>query len=160
DATVVRVVLERSRAVGIEVHHRGTSQVIRAGREVILSAGAYNSPKLLMLSGIGRAARPPGPRVSFALRPPLGGGPPDPPRNPPRLLHKRPDPPPRRPGRSPGGVSAEWTGPPQLQHRRGGGLLSDGRIAGAARRRIPLRPRHGPWRVPVPAVCRRVHPLA
>src|SRR5262245_4307519 len=56
DATVVRVVLERSRAVGIEVHHRGTSQVIRADREVILSAGAYNSPKLLMLSGIGRAA--------------------------------------------------------------------------------------------------------
>ena len=56
DATVVRVVLERSRAVGIEVHHRGTSQVIRADREVILSAGAYNSPKLLMLSGIGSAA--------------------------------------------------------------------------------------------------------
>jgi len=56
DTTVARVVLERSRAVGIEVHQRGRSHVIRAEREVILSAGTYNSPKLLMLSGIGRAA--------------------------------------------------------------------------------------------------------
>ena len=56
DATVLRVVLERSRAVGVEVHQGGTSHVIRADREVILSAGTYNSPKLLMLSGIGRAA--------------------------------------------------------------------------------------------------------
>jgi choline dehydrogenase-like flavoprotein len=56
DATVARVVLEGSRAVGVEVHHHGASQVVRAEREVILSAGAYNSPKLLMLSGVGRAA--------------------------------------------------------------------------------------------------------
>lgn len=56
EVTALRVVLERSRAVGIELQHRGKVHVIRADREVILSAGAYNSPKLLMLSGIGRAS--------------------------------------------------------------------------------------------------------
>jgi len=54
-ATVARVVLERARAVGIEIHRLGEKTVIRAEREVILSAGAYNSPQILMLSGIGKA---------------------------------------------------------------------------------------------------------
>jgi len=55
-ATVARVLLERARAVGIEIHRLGEKIVIRAEREVILSAGAYNSPQILMLSGIGKAA--------------------------------------------------------------------------------------------------------
>ncbi len=55
-ATVARVVLEDLRAVGIEVHRHGEKSIIRAEREVILSAGAYNSPQILMLSGIGKAA--------------------------------------------------------------------------------------------------------
>lgn len=48
-----RVVLEGKRAVGVEVEVRGEVQVIRAGREVVLAASSINSPKLLMLSGIG-----------------------------------------------------------------------------------------------------------
>ncbi|WP_251095840.1 GMC family oxidoreductase N-terminal domain-containing protein [Streptomyces sp. Caat 7-52] len=51
-----RVVIEGGRATGVEVERGGTVEVIRAGREVILSAGTYESPKLLMLSGIGPAA--------------------------------------------------------------------------------------------------------
>ncbi|MES2539866.1 MAG: choline dehydrogenase, partial [Pseudomonadota bacterium] len=51
-----KVVMEGKRAVGVEVDTRAGRQVIRAGREVILAASPINSPKLLMLSGIGPAA--------------------------------------------------------------------------------------------------------
>ena len=51
-----RVVIEDGRATGVEVLRGGATQVIRARREVILAASAINSPKLLMLSGIGPAA--------------------------------------------------------------------------------------------------------
>ncbi|MGW8354248.1 GMC family oxidoreductase [Streptomyces wedmorensis] len=51
-----RVVIEDGRATGVEVERDGAVEVIRAEREVVLSAGAYESPKLLMLSGIGPAA--------------------------------------------------------------------------------------------------------
>jgi choline dehydrogenase len=56
-ARVTRVVVENDRAVGIEVVKEGksSSETIRAKREVIVSAGAINSPKLLLLSGIGPA---------------------------------------------------------------------------------------------------------
>lgn len=51
-----RVVTENGRAVGVEVTRGGTREVIRARREVVLAASSINSPKLLMLSGIGPAA--------------------------------------------------------------------------------------------------------
>ncbi len=54
-ATVTRIVLEGTRAVGVEVIIGGTRQIIRAEREVILCGGAVHSPQLLMLSGIGPA---------------------------------------------------------------------------------------------------------
>ena len=51
-----RIVIDSGRATGVEVETRAGVQVIRAGAEVILAASAINSPKLLMLSGIGPAA--------------------------------------------------------------------------------------------------------
>ena len=53
---VTRILFEGSKAVGIELSRGGAPEEIRAEREVILCAGAYNSPQLLMLSGIGPAA--------------------------------------------------------------------------------------------------------
>ncbi|TGD44184.1 choline dehydrogenase [Pseudotabrizicola sediminis] len=51
-----RVVIENGRATGVEVDQGGTPFVVQAGREVIIAASSLNSPKLLMLSGIGPAA--------------------------------------------------------------------------------------------------------
>ena len=52
-ATVQRVVFESGRAVGVEYRTSDGLQTARAQEEVILSAGAIGSPKLLMLSGVG-----------------------------------------------------------------------------------------------------------
>src|SRR5690606_14523018 len=52
-----RVVIENQRAVGVEIEARGSIQVVKARREVILAASSINSPKLLLLSGIGPAAQ-------------------------------------------------------------------------------------------------------
>jgi choline dehydrogenase-like flavoprotein len=56
DAQVTRLLLEGIRAVGVEYERAGTLSQVRADREVLLAAGAYNSPQLLLLSGIGPAA--------------------------------------------------------------------------------------------------------
>src|SRR5437899_90755 len=52
---VTRIVVENGRAVGVELSEGKSRKVLRAEREVIVSAGAINSPRLLMLSGIGPA---------------------------------------------------------------------------------------------------------
>jgi choline dehydrogenase len=53
---VERLVFEGDRAVGVETVRNGVRETVRAEREVIVSAGTYQSPVLLMLSGIGPAA--------------------------------------------------------------------------------------------------------
>jgi choline dehydrogenase len=55
EAQTTRIVFEGRRAVGVEYVKDGARAVARADREVIVSGGAYNSPKLLMLSGVGPA---------------------------------------------------------------------------------------------------------
>ena len=54
-ARVRRIVVENGRAVGVEIAHGASTRIVRAHREVILAAGAINTPRLLMLSGIGAA---------------------------------------------------------------------------------------------------------
>jgi choline dehydrogenase-like flavoprotein len=55
-ALVTRVLIEKNCAVGVEYRTGGETHKIRAEREVILSGGSYNSPQLLMLSGVGPAS--------------------------------------------------------------------------------------------------------
>ena len=53
DTMVRRLILEGRRVTGVEVEHRGEIKLLKAGREVLLAAGAINSPQILQLSGIG-----------------------------------------------------------------------------------------------------------
>ena len=50
-----KIVFEDGRATGVEVERGGAIEVVGAEREVILAASSINSPKLLMLSGVGTA---------------------------------------------------------------------------------------------------------
>jgi choline dehydrogenase len=52
-AEVQRLILDGTRVVGVEFAHDGASRRVHANCEVILSLGAINTPKILMLSGIG-----------------------------------------------------------------------------------------------------------
>jgi choline dehydrogenase len=54
DSVVTRVLIEQRSATGVEVSREGALGVIKARKEVILSAGPVQSPKLLELSGVGR----------------------------------------------------------------------------------------------------------
>lgn len=55
NAQVSRIEMGGNRATGVTFMHKGENRTIEAGGEIILSGGAINSPKLLMLSGIGPA---------------------------------------------------------------------------------------------------------
>lgn len=54
---VNRIILKKDKAIGVEVQRsKATTETLRAGKEIILSAGAFNSPQILLRSGIGNAA--------------------------------------------------------------------------------------------------------
>src|SRR5260221_14730484 len=55
NADVAKVVLDGDRASGVQLMAGSTERIVRARREVILTAGTISSAKLLMLSGIGNA---------------------------------------------------------------------------------------------------------
>ncbi|SDO41017.1 GMC family oxidoreductase [Pseudomonas jinjuensis] len=52
-ARAQRIILQGKRATGVQVSVKGQRMELKARREVLLSAGAFGSPQLLMLSGIG-----------------------------------------------------------------------------------------------------------
>jgi choline dehydrogenase len=56
DALALRIVFDGDRAIGVEIQRHGALETVGADREVVLSSGAYQSPVLLMVSGIGPAA--------------------------------------------------------------------------------------------------------
>ncbi|WP_206245303.1 GMC family oxidoreductase [Novosphingobium terrae] len=55
ECQVLRVLVEEGRATGVVLQQGGQERVLRARRGVVLSAGSMNTPRLLMLSGIGPA---------------------------------------------------------------------------------------------------------
>ena len=55
-AHVTRILTRGTRAIGVEFHNEMRVEQVTAEREVILAAGTFNTPQLLMLSGIGPAA--------------------------------------------------------------------------------------------------------
>ncbi len=55
-ATVLRVICTRQRCTGVQVEVNGDIQTLQAREETVLSAGAIDTPRLLLLSGIGPAA--------------------------------------------------------------------------------------------------------
>ena len=55
DSQACRVIFENKKAVGIEIFRNGNKSIVRANKEVILSAGAIQSPQILQLSGVGPA---------------------------------------------------------------------------------------------------------
>jgi choline dehydrogenase-like flavoprotein len=56
NALTTRVILEGTRATGVEYRRKGQTVRAMADKEVIVSGGAFNTPQILMLSGIGPAA--------------------------------------------------------------------------------------------------------
>lgn len=53
ETSVRRILFDGWRVTGVEIEHAGSIMAIGAGTEVVISTGAINTPKLLMLSGIG-----------------------------------------------------------------------------------------------------------
>jgi choline dehydrogenase len=54
-AHTTRLIFEGKRCAGVEVIQQGKTHQFRAGREVVLAAGAIQSPQILELSGVGQA---------------------------------------------------------------------------------------------------------
>src|SRR5665647_474542 len=54
-ALAQRIVFEGRRAAAVEYRRQGALQTVRARKEILVSSGAYNSPQLLQLSGVGPA---------------------------------------------------------------------------------------------------------
>jgi len=73
-ALVQRIVFEGTRATGVTLRHHGQSLTLRAGREIIVSAGTVTSPRLLQLSGIGPAQMLQGMGITPLLDAPHVGG--------------------------------------------------------------------------------------
>jgi choline dehydrogenase-like flavoprotein len=74
DTLVEKLIIEGGRVTGVQVRRDGIAMALLARRGVILSAGAFNSPQILMLSGIGPADHLKAHGIDVVLdRPAVGG---------------------------------------------------------------------------------------
>jgi choline dehydrogenase len=74
DAHALRILFDGDRASGVEIDHAGAVEAVEASGEVIVSAGTYQSPQLLMLSGIGPADQLPLFQIEVRKDLPVGQG--------------------------------------------------------------------------------------
>jgi choline dehydrogenase-like flavoprotein len=74
NALTTRILFDGSRATGVEIMRNGALEQIHADTEVIVAAGAYNSPQILMLSGIGPAAELAAFQIPVVADLPVGDG--------------------------------------------------------------------------------------
>ncbi len=74
NALATRILFDGTRASGVEIARNGALEEVHADAEVILAAGAYNSPQLLLLSGIGPAADLAALQISVRYDLPVGIG--------------------------------------------------------------------------------------
>ncbi|MFI1235088.1 GMC family oxidoreductase [Nocardia salmonicida] len=74
EALAHKVIFEGTRAVGVQISRGNTVETIRADREVVLCAGAYGSPQLLLLSGVGPADQLPLFQIPVLADLPVGEG--------------------------------------------------------------------------------------
>ena len=136
------LLFEGERAVGVVGMRLSEMLVHRAEREVIVCGGAYNSPQLLMLSGLGRPAELEELQIEVVARGARGRA--EPARPPERrrgLLDRRGDLAVRRAERGePGAVRGGGARPAHLERGRGGRVHAHERRARGARHPGPLRP--------------------
>jgi choline dehydrogenase-like flavoprotein len=74
EAMALKILFDGDRASGVQIERAGEIEEVHAAREVILSAGAYQSPQLLMLSGIGPADQLPLLQIEVKKDLPVGQG--------------------------------------------------------------------------------------
>lgn len=74
DAPALKLVIDKGRCKGVTYLHNGAPHTVHADAEVILSAGAIDSPRLLMLSGIGPASDLKGIGIDAVADLPVGEG--------------------------------------------------------------------------------------
>ena len=131
-AHVNRVLMDGNRATGVEIDREGEVAAISAEREVILSAGTYQSPQILMLSGIGPAEDLAMVNIPCALDLPVGQGLQDHPSTWITYTTDEPSPAERRKPREPGVAHHRGTRPAHLQLRRVRRVPAHRRRAGGA----------------------------
>ena len=147
NALTTRILFEGRRAVGVEYRKDGATHTARANGEVILSGGAFNSPQLLQLSGVGPAEllQQHGIKVIADMKG-VGADLQDHYqarfnyRCTERNHHQRHDGQPGRPGRGRPALRAVPQGLPHHRRRLCGRLLQDRSVAADARRAVPFHP--------------------
>src|SRR5580704_1047587 len=72
DTLVLGLLLDGRRAIGVSIHRHDQTETLFSEREIILAAGAYGSPQILMLSGIGPAEELDSFRIPVVVNLPVG----------------------------------------------------------------------------------------
>ena len=141
DALATRILFDGERATGVEIARNGLLEEVQAGSEVIVAAGALNSPQLLLLSGIGPADELAALQISVRHDLPVGIGLQD---HPMAFMSWRTDTETLMTSATAENAAllqSEGRGPLSSNIAEAGGILSHTRGARSTRRAVPRHPR-------------------